>query len=172
MRVFFAIPLPEEARKGAEAMAFLAKNTLPGKYVRCEDYHITVRYVGEIAPNRLESLKHIGARCAANAAPHRLTLSGSGIFKGSILWAGVENGECYRSLSEEIRQALSEEGFPFDPKPYRAHVTVARDIRPDELPLPEPEPISWMPPCLVLYESARTGGVLRYLPIAQFPFGR
>jgi 2'-5' RNA ligase len=170
MRMFFAIELSEEARKSVDTMAFVAKGTLPGKYVKADDYHITVAYVGEIEPARLDALKEIGMQAASGMAPCPLSLKGSGMFKGSILWAGVEGAQPFSRMAEDLKERLSAARFPFDPKPFRAHITVARDVKPDEFPLPQPDPASWTADCLTLFESTRVKGVLRYIPVERFPF--
>ena len=172
MRLFFALQLNESARESADTMAYTAKASLSGKYTRKEDYHVTVAYVGEIERERLEELKEIGRECALCAKPSELTLSGSGLFKKNILYAGIKGGEVYAPLSEMLKDKLSEARFPFDPKPYKAHVTIAHELHPDEFPLPEPDEVVFPVKSLTLFESTRVKNVLRYLPVAVFPLGK
>ena len=169
MRLFFALQLNEEARESADTMAYTAKASLSGKYTRKDDYHVTIAYVGEIDPSRLEELKEIGAQCAKTAPAAEITLSGSGLFKKNILYCGIKGGEIYKDLSETLKDRLDEARFPFDPKPYRAHVTIAHEIHPDEFPLPEPDEVTFPVKALTLFESTRVKNVLRYLPVAVFP---
>ena len=54
-----------------------------------------------------------------------IKLRGMGTF-GDILWAGIEGGEALTDTVRKLRKSLGIKGIPFDPKKFRAHITLVR----------------------------------------------
>ncbi|MBM7083684.1 RNA 2',3'-cyclic phosphodiesterase [Micromonospora humidisoli] len=97
--------------------------------------HVTLAFLGEVAPGRLPGVQGALAAAAGTAragwdGPPRLRLGGGGCFgqgRSTVLWVDVL-GEvsALRTLARLIRAELDRAGLPYDGKPFRPHLTVAR----------------------------------------------
>jgi len=132
VRLFFALPLPERPRGALAAAAkALCACGADAKWVRPEAMHLTLAFLGEVPPARLDALRRSGGAAASDCPPFRLALRGLGAFpsweRPRVLWAGLSSGadEC-RRLEAALRRALLAEGFKLEDRPFEPHVTLAR----------------------------------------------
>ncbi|WP_344319249.1 2'-5' RNA ligase family protein, partial [Actinocatenispora thailandica] len=71
---------------------------------------------------------------AGPAAPLRLRLAGGGRFgrgRFAVLWAGVDGAtdgalDAFAGLARSVRRELRRARLPYDDKPFRPHLTLAR----------------------------------------------
>ncbi len=86
-----------------------------------ENLHLTLAFIGEYRDvGRVkEALDSIEFK------PFTIKTNGSGNF-GSLRWVGVTENAV--KLSEKVRAALDEYEIPYDDKPMKPHVTVAREM--------------------------------------------
>jgi 2'-5' RNA ligase len=102
-----------------------------------ERMHVTLAFLGEVPDTRLADVRTaIGAGVTAWAAtwprptPPVLTVAGGGRFgrgRFTILWAGVRGDvAALHDLATAVRRQLRRARLPYDPKPLRPHLTVAR----------------------------------------------
>ena len=143
MRLFVAFELPEcVVRSLAEAWQVVlgrlrgARHSL--KLVPCQNYHLTVRFLGELSRDRLPDLQDLLAEAAATAEPLRCQLTGLGAFPESsrprVFWAGVGDDGSAARAAALVDEALVELGFQREERPWRPHVTLARVRRGCRLP--------------------------------------
>ncbi len=125
MRLFVALDLPWETR---ERLSMLAGGLSGAKWVDPDNYHITLRFIGETPPHRAEEIDLALASLRARGFP--LTLCGVGTFhKGgrtSSLWAGLERNQPLEFLQNKIETALQRTGLESERKRFVPHVTLAR----------------------------------------------
>lgn len=179
MRIFVGIELTERQRAAAECMARCARKSMPGKYVEPRNYHVTIAYIGETdeaVRDRAMRALEAAARASAGAAPW-CALSAAGFFRRAdkaILYCGVREEPGLLKTAQCVREALSEDGVPFDPTPFVPHITLGRNVRIDERTLAGliPEACETEIAALTLFESARVDGVLRYTPLYRAPVER
>ena len=132
MRLFIALPLPPEI---ASAAAELLPE-LPGlRPVRPELLHVTLAFVGQVSDERLADVLAASAEAAASQAPFAVTLDRAGRFPDGgaprVVWMGMGEGATESAdLAAAVRNALTAREVPFDDKPFRPHVTLAR-VKPD-----------------------------------------
>jgi 2'-5' RNA ligase len=114
-------------------------------------------------------------------SPIRLGLGGLGTFGGRrharVVWLGLREGaEAAASLALAVEAACSDSGLAGEPRPFRAHLTVARSRTRGGDTLPEltaaPETADWTADQFVLYESHLGRPAAVYEPVHEFPFGR
>lgn len=141
MRLFVAVyPPPEALEHLAAAIAELriGEAAAAGTNVRIVArplWHVTLAFLGEVDEDRLP-----GATAAMTAGVDRwrhgggpapaLRLAGGGRFgrgKFTILWVALAGDVAgLRSLAGAVRRELRRARLPFDRKPLRPHLTLAR----------------------------------------------
>ena len=135
-RLFVAFDLAPEAKQRLDDCR---RQLRPGlgnlKWVRPEALHLTVRFLGETALERLDDLGAAVQATAAAQPPFSFSLRGLGVFPEArrpvVFWAGVADGrETLQRFAEDLRTSLALAGFGSDDRPFLPHVTLAR-ARPD-----------------------------------------
>ena len=128
MRLFLALWPREPARDALAAVARSLAQAASGKAVPAEKIHLTLAFLGEVAPERLDEVR--AAADAIRGAPFELVLDGVGSFqKARVSWAGSSclPGALVR-LQSDLETGLRAAGFALDERPFAAHVTLARKI--------------------------------------------
>ena len=126
MRLFVGIELPWELR---HRIGMLAHAGIPGaRWVPDENYHITLRFIGEAPRYLAEEIDH--ALAALKAPAFSLTLTGLGTFskggRSQSLWIGVERSEPLERLQAKIETALQRCGLEPERRRFQPHMTLAR----------------------------------------------
>jgi 2'-5' RNA ligase len=174
MRLFIGIELSAAARcEMVNAMAALSVMA-PGRYVRGDMLHITLAFPGEISEAALTSVRSAMNEAAQKTSPFELKLASPGYFgrpDNALLYCGVAASDALGDAAETLRARLENRGISFDPKPFRAHITLARHARtsPEALALPV-KPVAFAVNRLTLFHSHRVDGVLTYTPIYRAEF--
>ncbi len=93
--------------------------------------HITLAFLGEVAPERCASIVAALKTAAETAPPFDLELNGVGAFPSAerprVVWIGATEGRAaVEVLAETVREALASVGFPQDRKRFHPHVTLFR----------------------------------------------
>jgi 2'-5' RNA ligase len=176
VRLFVAVPLTAEARA---RISDALPGPLPGREVRPENWHITVRFLGEVGDVERDLVIDALER-AEFGAPFRLRWSGLGAFprprRATVLWLGIDRGDTeLRELAGGAEEALEGAGFAPEDRPFRSHLTLSR-IRPhqDVTPLLDgfrPLGFEMTVDRLVLYRSHLGRGGARYEEVEVFPLG-
>lgn len=185
VRAFFAIEINPELRAGlGETQNLLrlsqvrekSKLSLPPT----ENLHLTLHFLGDIPVSSLVEIDETVALVTQDFAPFDMTLRGAGAFpnlaRPKVLWVGVEHCEALHRLHGALATALNAVNIPFDAKPFRPHLTLARVkfSEGDTLalamkPLLSREfgvtPVSR----LVLFRSELTSGGALYTTLAEWP---
>lgn len=130
MRLFIAIEIPEEIRMAYAALLREFHQIAPhAKWVRAENLHVTLKFLGHTPPEKLEALQ---AELAKVHSLERVQLEfrGLGFFPNEkhprVFWAGMEASPNLKTLAADIDQAMHELGFPVENRPFTPHLTLAR----------------------------------------------
>ncbi|GAB4363395.1 MAG: RNA 2',3'-cyclic phosphodiesterase [Deltaproteobacteria bacterium] len=132
MRLFIGIGLPGRCREAiAEAVSSVRERGDGISWTRAENLHLTLKFLGEVAEDRVEGLAEGMARAAGDVRPFDLVLEGVGGFPSidfpRILWVGIrEPLDPVRKLHQNMENVLSGAGFPREGRIFHPHVTVAR----------------------------------------------
>ena len=126
MRLFVGLDLPWELR---ERVSVLAGAGIPGaRWVPPENYHVTLRFIGEAPRYLAEEIDHTLAALKAPVFP--LTLAGIGTCaKGGrvqSLWVGVERTATLDRLQNKVATALQRCGLDPERRRFQPHLTLAR----------------------------------------------
>jgi len=137
MRLFVAIELTNELRKAVdELLSELGKAAPKAKWVRAENLHVTLKFLGRTEPDKFEAIqKALG--CLRSPEPVALDFHGLGFFPNAkrprVFWMGMTASSSLPALGEAIDQAVHKLGFPLETRPFAPHLTLAR-FEPPGLP--------------------------------------
>jgi len=125
MRLFVALELPGHLKRELSVLA----GGIPGaRWVAPENYHLTLRFVGEQPAHRAEEIDE--ALAALRGRSFTLVLSGLGTFekagRSTALWVGVERNEALDRLRAKIETALQRIGLEPERRRFNPHVSLAR----------------------------------------------
>lgn len=125
MRLFVALDLTSAMRT---RLGFLAGG-LPGvRWVRPENYHLTLRFLGEVPSWRAEEVDE--ALLAIRSKTFPLQLAGVGAFnkagRVTSLYVGVERSDALERLQAKVERALQGAGVEPERRRFVPHVTLAR----------------------------------------------
>jgi 2'-5' RNA ligase len=189
-RLFVAVPLPEDAAAAVSTIVDDVRGqALPDgmhdvRWVRLDGLHLTLRFLGPTAPERIEPTALAVRSAAAESAPLRLTIAGAGTFppgpRPRTLWLGLGEGlESLVMLAAATDRALRAAGWSFDDRPLRPHLTLARADGLPAGPLVAARLASAIADRTIvadidrvgLFESVTGGGPARYVPVDEAPLG-
>lgn len=81
MRLFTAIPVPDDIKQYATVIKKQLESTSPDiKWVEEENYHLTLKFLGEVSPDDLQQLYDFLERAAVSSTSFRLRLQGMGFY--------------------------------------------------------------------------------------------
>lgn len=125
MRLFVGIALPADIRL---ALGTLCSGLAGARWVRPENMHLTLRFVGDADTGAAADLD---AELAEVHVPvFDMAFAGIGNFsKGSrlrALWAGVGSNAALAHLQNKVETACQRAGFAPEGRKFTPHVTLAR----------------------------------------------
>jgi 2'-5' RNA ligase len=129
MRIFIGIDLDPEIRgrisrflEGVQGFAADAR------WVRPESLHITLKFIGEQTPERVEAIAERLRR--VKGGEFEIRSGGYGFFPTAkaprVFWIGIHAGPQLAELAGSIDVATAELGIPREDRPYSPHLTLAR----------------------------------------------
>jgi RNA 2',3'-cyclic 3'-phosphodiesterase len=125
MRLFVALDLPDSVR---ERLASLAGSLAGARWIPPENYHITLRFIGEAQAHVAEEIDL--ALDGVRARSFNLEISGTGTFvrngRVTALWAGVARNPQLDHLHSKIETALQRAGLTGERRRFTPHVSLAR----------------------------------------------
>ena len=185
MRAFLCLPLPDPLKHALARIADDLQTSSCGvsaRWVRQENYHITLRFLGDIAPNLTLDIDRLLQSIAANGVPFECQLDRVGAFphpeRARVLWVGGSASEPLQSLAHKVNRALVQLGFPGERIDPVAHVTLARLHAPPPpgladllLQLAPRPPLQTPVDRIVLMQSTLTSRGAAYDPLCTWTIG-
>ncbi len=125
MRLFIALPLPQALR---DDLSDLAHGVHGVRWVPPENYHVTLRFLGEVANPLADEIDH--ALAALRGRRLAVSVTGTGVFERggrvTTLWAGIDRDPALDHLQAKIETAVQRAGVPAERRRFQPHVTLAR----------------------------------------------
>ena len=133
VRSFIAIELPDELKLGLTQLEAQLKlgNQLWVKWVDPYSIHLTLKFLGSVAVDRIGEITRAMAEAARGISPFHLEVKDLGVFPNlrrvQVAWVGV-SGEVDKlsQLQQRIESNLARLGFAPESRPFTPHLTLAR----------------------------------------------
>lgn len=132
LRAFIAIEMPAHVKDVVrECQQALGRAGVHLRWVKPENVHLTLRFLGDISTDTVEGIKSSLEKLADETPAFSLQIKGAGVFPGltrpRVVWLGLGGqklllGEMYCRLS----RLLSGQGIPEEKKPFQGHLTIGR----------------------------------------------
>ena len=133
IRAFIAIELPDPVKKN---LSFIINSLRPSehpcvKWVSPQGIHLTLKFLGNIAPDLVPRIADAIAQAARGTPPLKLQVGGLGCFpnlhRPRVIWVAVTGDvEPLITLQRGIDQALLPLGFAIEKRPFSPHLTLGR----------------------------------------------
>jgi 2'-5' RNA ligase len=180
-RLFIGIPIEsDKARLQVQAWQTeprLHLNRLV--WTKPQNWHITLVFLGAVPEQAVAQLSRIVDHAFDNCLSYSSNLIGVGVFpekrKPNVLWLGLDNIQPLLPGYQKLTTVLLQNNFTFDPKPFKAHLTIARvkslnNPADFHLLLQNHHDTSFGPVSIsriTLYESISSAGGVTYLPLYE-----
>ncbi len=133
VRSFIAIKLADELKLGLtrlEAQLRMSKQPWV-KWVDPYSIHLTLKFLGNIAIDRISEIIGVMEEATQGIPPFRLEVKDLGVFPSlrrvQVAWVGI-SGEVDRlsQLQQHLESNLARLGFALESRPFTPHLTLAR----------------------------------------------
>lgn len=127
MRVFIALNLPQKTKDNLERSASEFKSLATGgSFTPKDNYHLTLHFLGEVAPSDLIYVQSAMDGVKDLPAPE-LSVSQFTVLRASdIVCAKLRQSAELTTLHDELGLRLEQHGFEVEHRAYRPHVTLIR----------------------------------------------
>ena len=100
------------------------------RWVQDNSAHVTLKFYGEVLPERLEVVTEAVEQAARDAAPMSMRFTTIGAFpdqrRPRVLWLGLQGPPALELLKDRVERASEAIGFAPEGVPFRSHVTLGR----------------------------------------------
>ena len=131
IRAFIAIEISPEAKKTlAELMRELIKSDADVKWVKPENIHLTLKFLGNITEEQQIKIQEILDKNLKDFNSFKIKLDGIGAFPKieypRVIWAGTSGEEIMKQIAKLIDEKVNKLGFPLEERSFKAHLTLGR----------------------------------------------
>ena len=136
-RLFIGIPIESQRsvqqvetwRNDTQLNRNVLNWTIPG------NWHITLFFLGSTEDSAVPLLKRLIDESFSKIQAYETNLCGVGVFPNThnpkVLWLGLQNLQPLMLAYSMLGELLQQNGFSFDQKPLKPHLTIARVKRAD-----------------------------------------
>ena len=130
VRAFLALEIPQEVKARLAEDVELLRSKLPrARWTRPEGQHLTLKFLGEVAPTLLEDLVADLAPRLRGLGPVIVHFQGTGFFpspqRPRVAWVGGSS-EGAEQVATAVEVAAASAGFDRERRPWSLHLTQAR----------------------------------------------
>ena len=130
MRLFVALEIPDDVRENLRGLiAQLQPKCQSARWIRSESMHLTLKFIGHVAPDRLGPVREILSALRMEQGVEA-RFGGLGFFpnkkRARVVWAGVHASPNLGELAAVIDRSLTAIGVPAETRPFSPHITLAR----------------------------------------------
>jgi 2'-5' RNA ligase len=153
--LFFAALPESEVRYRLASAAKSLYLPADARRVREENYHLTLAFAGEVSSSQAATLRAVGAAIRPCAFEVRFDVFEYWRKSEVLVIAASEQPRGLLDLNQELGAGFRRLGLAEDPVPFRAHVTLARNVSQAPV-LPAMSRLCWNVQTFHLVRSARS----------------
>ena len=130
MRLFVALEIPSTVRENlASLLKSLRALSSQPRWVRSENLHVTLKFIGEVTPEKLGDIRSALAAVHSDQAV-TIDFRGLGFFPNDkdprVFWTGIDASPNLKMLAMDIDQTTEKLGILREHRPFSPHLTLAR----------------------------------------------
>lgn len=137
-RMFCAFELPESLRAQIDQHGQRVREAVSeaaASWSRPENIHLTVKFLGNVDPQRVPVISAAAARVVKEFSPIQIEVGKTGVFprpsRPQVLWVGInDQSGALANLHKQLQNEFAREGFPKEERAFRPHLTIARIRKP------------------------------------------
>ena len=132
LRTFIALELPPSVISLLEKVQEDLKSMgLPAKWVRPENIHLTLKFIGNINPGDIDKIGGAMMDAVDDFAAITLVAGGVGVFPGikrpRVIWVGLGGQvQLLFAMQRVLEDNLAALGFKEEKRPFKGHLTLGR----------------------------------------------
>lgn len=123
-RLFTALEIPEAI---ALKLSMLQGGIPGARWIEASDYHITLRYMGDVDPGQEEQIRAELSR--VHHQPLAVSIKGLGVFGSKnprAIFATIEANEPLMQLQKQLERTMQLIGLEVEQRKFTPHITLAR----------------------------------------------
>ena len=150
MRLFFAVKVSDAIKVDvASAIQSFPLRNPPWRWIKTENMHLTLKFLGEVDEKIVPDLKEVAADAASRVKPFRVAYGAFGGFPNLsrprvIFFEAKEGTKELAEIARLLEAGVEPLGIPRENRPFTAHLTLARIKEP--LARGMAERLAWVPP--------------------------
>ena len=130
-RCFIAIEIPETIRKSVgDIIEILKKSGSDVKWVKPENIHITIQFLGETEESLIAAIKESLEKILAPHHPFYIKITDAGCFpdgrRPRIIWVGMEESQNLIRLYKDVANGMTRFGYQKEERAFTPHITIGR----------------------------------------------
>jgi len=132
LRTFIAVELSNDFRHAlTEIQNQLKSSDADVKWVKPDNIHITLKFLGSIPPKKVKAIKEFFPEIFDSSHVFDVQLANLGAFpsinKPKVIWAGLDDPDGrLKLLANHTEEFLCRLGFPKEHKEFKSHITLGR----------------------------------------------
>ncbi|MFC4309448.1 RNA 2',3'-cyclic phosphodiesterase [Steroidobacter flavus] len=167
-RLFFALWPSDDFRAELEAATLSVARASGGRLIPPRNFHVTLLFLGEIPSALFSAIQQAGAALAGSPA-FQLEFDNVESWGRKVLCLTTSTAPAVAiELAEKLRVSLNNQLKHLDDRPYRPHITLARDLprglRPQQI-----QTLRQQVNDFALVESVRDAGGSHYSVLERWP---
>jgi RNA 2',3'-cyclic 3'-phosphodiesterase len=184
MRLFVALDVPEDTRRALSTLVTSFRAICRGaRWVRPEGIHVTLKFIGHIADEKLPETQEQLARIPPGR-PIEISFRNFGFFPNEkrprVFYVGIEAGADLVALAREIENRLEPLGIAKERRAFQPHLTLARfktshgleELRKEIASLPAQDFGGGAAEEFHLYQSVLQSGGAVYTKLSTYRFAK
>jgi 2'-5' RNA ligase len=168
LRLFFALWPSEIERTALASWQPRLHEVCEGRAMLPATLHVTLVFLGEVAENRLEALKLLAMEVDFQGFYLEFLEAHYWGHNHIVHAAPEEVPSQHISLVNELESKLFNHRFQFEQRPYKPHVTLVRNAKWSDAPLPKQSKVCWEVSDFVLVQSLNDEQGACYEVLARF----
>jgi len=132
VRAFIAAQIGDKLREALSGVIDELKKSDPYvKWVKPENLHVTLKFLGEVGPDKIDAIKSEMQKTAAQDKKFSLLVSGIGVIPNPryprVVYSNlVDDRQKLRNLSKRLDETMTRLGFEPEERDFLPHLTIGR----------------------------------------------